>query len=104
MPGDLVDDDDFDLAAIDETHQLLEARTVDVAAGESAIVEVIRDEHPAFVGLGSYVAFSSLALRLEGVERLLEPLLGALAGVDRAPQDLLGWLGLNHRLPPTCVL
>ena len=42
------------------------------------------DQLPAFVSLAEDVGGTSLALRIEAVERLLQALLSRLAGVDGA--------------------
>src|ERR1051325_2675768 len=51
-------------------------------------------EPPAFMGLALDVGLASLALGVERVERLVEPFLGGLAGIDCAAQEA----GRRHRL------
>ena len=83
QPVDLVDDHAVDLAGLDVGHQASEGRPVDVAAGEPAVVVAVGQAGPALAGLAADVGLARLALGVEGVELLLQPLLGALAGVDR---------------------
>ena len=41
---------------------------------------------PAFVLLTLYVSLAGFALRMQGIEVLLQPLFGGFAGVNRAAQ------------------
>ena len=84
QPVDLVDDHDVDLAGRDVGEQPLQRRPLHVAAGEAAVVVALRRGLPALVLLAADVGLAGLPLGVEGVELLLEPLLGRLAGVDRA--------------------
>ncbi len=81
---DLVDHHAVDLAGPDVGHQALERRTIHVAAGEPAVVVAVRQAHPALGLLAGDVCLGAFALRVQRIEVLLEPLLGALARVDRA--------------------
>ena len=49
----------------------------------SAVVITFGQAHPAFVPLARNEGLASLALRLQRIEFLLEPLFGRFAGVDR---------------------
>ena len=80
------DDDGIDLASLDVGEQLLQRRPVQGPARDAAVVIVGSDRMPALPGLTLDVGLASLALGVERVERLVEPLLGRLAGVDRAAQ------------------
>ena len=82
QPVDFVDDDDFDLAGLDVGKQPLKGGTLHRPAGETAIVIEIRDCGPARVLLARDEGFAGLTLCIEGVELLLQPLVGGLAGVD----------------------
>ena len=84
QPVDLVDDDDLHLAGLDVGEQPLERRPLHGAAGEAAVVIEVAHGDPAGVLLARDVGLARLALRIERVELLLEPLLGGLAGVDGA--------------------
>jgi hypothetical protein len=83
-PVDLVDDDDVDPPRLDLCEQLLQSGPIHCGAGEPAIVITIRQAHPAVVPLALDEGLTSFALRLQRIELLFEPLLGRLAGVDRA--------------------
>ena len=87
QPVDLVDDHDIDLAGGDVGEQPPQRRPLDRAAGEAAVVVVGVERPPAFAGLAPDVGSTGGALRVQAVEVLLEPLLGALAGVERAAPD-----------------
>ena len=100
QPIDLVDDHDIDCAGLDVGQQLAKAGAVHRAAGEAAVVVGAGQGGPALVLLAQDVGFAGLALGVERVERLLQPLLGALAGVDRAaalPRGMLGFTARLHR-------
>ena len=84
QPIDLVDDHDIDRAGLHIGEQPPQAGAVHRAAGEAAIVVAAGQGGPALVLLAQDVGGAGLALRVERVERLLQPLVGALAGVDRA--------------------
>ena len=79
---DLVDDDAVDLAGLDVGHEALQGGPVHVAAGEAAVVVAVGQQRPALSGLAADVGLARLALGVQGVELLLEALLGGLAGVD----------------------
>ena len=84
QPVDLVDDDDVDLAGADIVQQTLQGRAVGVAAGEAAIVVFGPDQGPAGMGLASDIGLRGIVLGIEGVEVLLQPLVGRDPGIDRA--------------------
>ena len=81
---DLVDDDDVDLAGADIVQQPLQGRAVGIAAGEAAIVIFGPDQRPAGMGLASDIGLRGIILGIEGVEVLLQPLVGRDPGIDRA--------------------
>ena len=54
------------------------------AAGEPAIIIGSLDQPPALASLAADKGFARRALRLQRVERLLQPFLGGFAGVDGA--------------------
>ena len=80
----LVDQDQIDLASANIGEQTLQAGPLQRAAGDAAIVIGRRQGRPPFVTLATGIGFAGLALRIERVERLLEPFFRRLAGVDRA--------------------
>ena len=55
-------------------------------ARDAAVVVKGLDDHPALVLLASDVSLAGLALSVEGIEVLLQTLLGGLAGVDGTAQ------------------
>ena len=87
QPVDLVDDHDVDQALADIGQQPLQRRPLHVAAGEAAVVVGGLDQPPALAGLALDERLAGLALGIERVEVLLQPLLGGFAGVDRAAPD-----------------
>src|SRR5215218_8530954 len=88
----LVDDDHVDAAGPDLAEQPLQRRSLHRSAREAAIVVAARQAAPAFMGLALDVSLGCLALAVERVELLLEPVLGRDTGVDRAAQN-------TNRLP-----
>jgi hypothetical protein len=78
---DLVDDHDVDALGIYVGEEALEGGTLDVGARETAVVVVRVNQRPA---LAPRVRLAGLALRVERIELLLEPVRCRLAGVDRA--------------------
>src|SRR5262249_53785566 len=82
----LVDDDCVDPASLDVGEQAGERGPLHVAAGEAAIVVAVGQAGPALVLLAADVRLAAVALGVEGVEFLLQPLPGALAGVHGAAQ------------------
>ena len=90
QPVDLVDHDHIDLAGGDVGQQPLQRRPLHRPAGEAAIVVAGLERPPAFAGLALDVGGAGGALGIEAVEVLLQPLLGALAGVERAAPDRPG--------------
>src|SRR6266478_4362080 len=52
-------------------------------SGEPAVIIIFGQACPAFVALAGDEGLAGLALRLQRIEFLLEPLLGGFAGVDR---------------------
>jgi hypothetical protein len=84
QPVDFVDGDDFDPPRLDLCEQLLQRGPFHCGAGEPAIVIPLRQADPALVPLALDKGLTSFALRLQRIELLFEPLLGRLAGVDRA--------------------
>jgi hypothetical protein len=83
----LVDHDRIDPVAPDVPEKPLQARPLHGGAREAAIVVGRLDEPPALMALTPDIGLAGLALGLEGVEILLQPLLGGLAGVDGATAD-----------------
>jgi hypothetical protein len=84
QPVDLVDEHDIDPAALDIGEKALQRRSRHGAAGETTIVVCALDEPPTLVSLAGDVGFTSLPLRVQRIEGLVQALLGRLAGIDRA--------------------
>src|SRR5690606_10338395 len=63
------------------------------------VVVAVGQADPPLVLLAGDVRLGGLALRVEGVERLLEALLGGLPGVDGAPDRRDRRAPLAHRVP-----
>ena len=61
-----------------------ECRTLRVGTREASVVVAVRDRLPALAALAGDVRLGGLPLCVQGVELLLEPLLGGLARVDGA--------------------
>ena len=83
---DLVDHHDVELAGLDVGEQPLQGRAVHVAARVGGIVVVIGERDPALGALAHDVGMTGIALGVDGVVLLVEPLLRGLAGVDGAAQ------------------
>ena len=100
QPVDLVDDHDIDAAGRHVGEQLAQAGAVHRAAGEAAVVVAAGQGGPALVLLAQDVGRAGLALRVERVERLLQPLVAGDAGIDRAADAAGGGLG-DHGASPS---
>jgi hypothetical protein len=77
-------------------HTALQAIAESIAGAErrahivlSGIVIVVVDQAPALMRLTLYICLTGLPLGVERVELQVEVMFGRLAGVDRAPEDLL---------------
>jgi hypothetical protein len=66
------------------TRGVLQSRPLHRRAGEPAVIITRVQAYPACVPLAVDKGLASLALRLQRIELLLEPLLGGFAGIDRA--------------------
>ena len=95
---DLVDDHDVHLAGLDVRQQAFEGRAVHVAPGVGGVVVVVRDRNPALRALAGDVGMARVALGVDGVVLLVQPLVGGLAGVDGAAQAALQ--DVAHRRDP----
>ena len=89
QPVHLVDRDTVHRPGLDGCQQPLQRRPVHIADGVAAVVEGLGDHLPALLFLARDVGLGGFALGVEGVELLLEPLVGGLARVDRAADQLL---------------
>ena len=87
QPVHLVDHHEVEPAGADIAEQALQAGALQRAAREPAVVVAGGQRRPTLVALAADVGLAGLALRMEGVELLLEPLLRGLPGVDRAATD-----------------
>ena len=72
QPVDFVDDDHLEFGGFDVLEKALEGRALHRAAGEAAIVVHGGKRDPSGVPLARYVSLTGFALRIEGVELLLE--------------------------------
>ncbi|OSM07641.1 hypothetical protein MAIT1_04601 [Magnetofaba australis IT-1] len=101
-PVDLVDYHAFHLAGLDVSHEAFQRRAVGVAAGIGRIVVVVGNRNPPFRLLAGDVRQTGFPLRLQGVELLVQPLVGGFAGVDGAGNLGRGVDGgfAAHGLPP----
>ena len=91
QPVDLVDDDNIDPAVPDVGQQSLQRGALGRAAGIAAVVVAGADQGPAVMGLAADIGFRRLVLGVEGVELLVEPVLGRDPGIDRAADPLGVW-------------
>lgn len=78
-PVDLVDDHDIDLAAVDIGEQLLQRRTLQVAARAAAIIIALRQTALALMALAGDEGLAGLALSMQRIERLLQSFLRRFA-------------------------
>ena len=89
QPVDLVDDDRIDPTRRDVGEQPLQSGPIHRGTGEPAVVISRAQAHPALVSLARDESLAGLALRLQRIEFLLEPLFGGFARVDRAANPFL---------------
>ena len=99
---DLVNDNDLNLASLDIGEEPLQGRALYRAAREASVVVHFGARDPSGVTLARDVGLTCFALRVERVELLLEPIVGRLAGVDRAAENHAGLraIRLPHVRPP----
>ena len=97
QPVDLVDEDDIDLAGSHIGEQPHQTGPLHVAAREPAIVIALGHNNPALVALAQGIGSAGLILGIEAVELLFQPILGGLAGIDRAALYLLSHGGEDQR-------
>ena len=83
-PVHLVDHHQVHPPGADVGQQALQGGTLQGSAGEAAVVEAGGKQGPALVALAADERLAGLALGVQAVERLLQPLLGGLPGVDGA--------------------
>ena len=101
QPVNLVDDDDLNLAGRDVFQQPLEGRALHRAAGEAAVIIHVRNGDPSRMTLTDDIGVASLALRVEGIELLLESVFGRFSGVNRAAETGRGGsVGISPRHEP----
>src|SRR4029453_11065253 len=74
-------------AGADITEQALQGGALQGSAREPAVVVAGGQRRPTLVALAADVGVAGLALGMEGVELLLQPLLRGLPGVARAATD-----------------
>ena len=81
----------------------MQGRAVHGAAGDAAIVIVVRDKLPAKAGLRGNEGRTGLPLGIEGVELLVEPFVGRLAGIDCAAKARGGAHSPKNLGPDQCA-
>ena len=81
---DLVDDDDVDLALPDRAEKGLQGGSVETRAGIAAVIVAAVGEDPALMSLAADISCAGFALGVEGIEVLLEPMVGRDPRIDRA--------------------
>jgi hypothetical protein len=84
-----VNDHDIDPAGLHIGQQLTKSGTVHRSTGEAAVIIADGQGPPALARLALDVGRAGLTLGIEAVEGLLQPLLRALAGIERAPPERL---------------
>lgn len=82
-------DDRVDLAVRDVGEQPLQCRPVQGAARDPAIVVHCRQRRPALVLLAGHIGLAGLALGIQRVEGVLQPLVRGLPRVDRTTHTRL---------------
>ena len=97
---DLVDDDHVDPAEFDFAEQPFQGRALKVAPGIGGVVVMLGQELPSLRSLTLYICLAGLPLRVEGIELLIEPVLGRFAGIDGAAQRSLRLSRHGRRLRP----
>jgi hypothetical protein len=100
---DLVDHHAVHLAGLDVRQQALEGRAVHVGAGVAAVVVLGGERRPALACLAADVGLGRLALGVQGVEGLVQALLGGLARVDGAADRFRGCSVIPVRHVPSLV-
>src|SRR5204862_1661505 len=90
-----------DQPLVDVRQQLLQRRAIHGSAGDAAVIIGGLQQSPTLMGLALDVRLSGLALGMQGVEVLLQPMLRRLPGVDDTTQDPTlrrhGWLPATQR-------
>ena len=86
----LIDDHTVDCSGLDRRQKPFQRGALHVAARESAVVERLGDHLPALAFLTADIGFRRFPLRVQGVEFLLQPLLGRFPRVDGAPNNTIG--------------
>src|SRR5216684_1600862 len=82
---------------LDIGQQPSESRPFRRSSGISAVVIQRGKGGPALVPLTLYIGVTGLALRVQGIEILLQALLGRFPGVDGAAKNLgPGWDRITH--------
>src|SRR5258706_14842351 len=86
---------------LDVGQQPLESRPFRRSPGISAVVIKSGKGGPALVPLALYICVTGLALRMQGIEILLQSLFGGFPGVNRAAKNLgPGWDRVTHFVRP----
>jgi hypothetical protein len=94
-PVNLVDHDHVDQMGLDIGQQPFKGGPFRRSSGIAGVIIESGKGNPALVPLTLYICVTGLALGMQGVEILFEPLLGGFSGVDRAAKNLCGgcsWL------------
>ena len=80
----------FHVPGLDVLQKPLEGRPLHRPAGEASVVIHVGKRDPAGMTLAHDIGLARLPLGVERIEFLLEALVGRLAGVDRAADNLIG--------------
>jgi hypothetical protein len=100
QPIDLIDDDHIDPSRLNIDEQLLQRRPIHRPAGKAAVVVTIPNQSPALARLALDVGVACFPLGVEGIEILLEPVVGRDARIDGATQAASGRLILHGGASP----
>jgi hypothetical protein len=95
----LVNHDAVDLAGLDVAQEAAQGGPLQVAAAPAAVVVALGQTDPALVPLAGDERRGRLALGIERVKLLRQPLLGGLAGVDGATDQGQGCRGAVPGVP-----
>jgi hypothetical protein len=87
----------IDTLQCDVFKKLLKGWPIHVPTGEAPVIVEHRKRDPSLMALAVYIRLAGLALGIERVERLLQALLGGLAGVEGTTDVFLFW---SHFLTP----
>src|SRR5712672_2463597 len=88
QPVDLVDHHNIDTPGTHVREEPLEGRSLQGATREATVVIEVSDQEPPLPSLAQDEGLTGFPLGVDGIEVLLQPLVAALTGIDRAAQTL----------------